>query len=35
MGSGTTGVAALELGHRFIGIEIDKDHFLTAKERLN
>ncbi len=34
MGSGTTGKAALELKRRFIGIEIDKDHFITAKAKL-
>ncbi|MDK1742879.1 DNA-methyltransferase [Dellaglioa algida] len=35
MGSGTTGVAALELNRDFIGIEIDKDYFEIAKNRLN
>ena len=34
MGSGTTGLAALKLNRRFIGIEIEKDHFITAKARL-
>lgn len=34
MGSGTTGVAALELGKRFIGIEIDPDHFENACHRI-
>jgi site-specific DNA-methyltransferase (adenine-specific) len=34
MGSGTTGVACLALGRRFIGIEIDPDHFATACQRL-
>jgi site-specific DNA-methyltransferase (adenine-specific) len=34
MGSGTTGVACLALGRRFIGIEIDPDHFATACARL-
>jgi DNA modification methylase len=34
MGSGTTGVACLELGRRFIGIEIDPGHFATACARL-
>lgn len=34
MGSGTTGVAAIRAGHRFIGIEIDPGHFTTACRRL-
>lgn len=34
MGSGTTGVAALQLGRRFVGIEIDAFHFETACERI-
>jgi DNA modification methylase len=34
MGSGTTGVAAIELGHRFIGIEIDPEYFETAHKRI-
>lgn len=34
MGSGTTGVAAIELGHRFIGIEIDKGYFEIAHKRI-
>lgn len=33
MGSGTTGVASLKLGRRFIGIEMDKYYFKIAKER--
>lgn len=33
-GSGTTGVACLRLGRRFVGIEMDKDHAETARERL-
>lgn len=33
-GSGTTGVAALSLGYRFIGIEIDEGHFATACARI-
>ncbi|MGA9844151.1 MAG: site-specific DNA-methyltransferase [Nitrososphaeraceae archaeon] len=34
MGSGTTGVAALKLNRRFIGIEIDSDRFQIARSRL-
>jgi len=34
MGSGTTGVAAIELGHRFIGIEINGDYMAIAKRRI-
>lgn len=34
MGPGTTGVAALQAGHRFIGIERDERHFNTACERI-
>jgi len=34
MGSGTTGVAALKLGRKFIGIEIDPKHFDTACRRI-
>lgn len=33
-GAGTTGVAALLLGRRFIGIDIDADHLAKAKSRL-
>lgn len=33
-GSGTTGVAALRLGHRFIGIERDAAYAAVARERL-
>ena len=35
LGSGTTAVAAKELGRRYIGFEIDKDYFKIAKDRLN
>jgi len=35
MGSGSTGVACKEMNRRFIGIEMDKDIFKVAEERLN
>ena len=35
LGSGTTCVAAKELGRRYIGFEIDKDYYSIAKDRLN
>jgi DNA modification methylase len=35
MGSGTTGVAALHTGRRFIGIEKDADFFRVASERIS
>jgi DNA modification methylase len=34
MGSGTTGVAALQLGRKFIGIELDPDYFAIACKRI-
>lgn len=34
MGSGTTGVAAIQLGHRFIGIEQSGDYLAIAKRRI-
>lgn len=34
MGSGTTGVAAMNLGRRFIGIELEEKFFNIAKERI-
>ena len=35
MGSGTTGVAALQNGRNFCGCEIDEDFFELVKKRLN
>ena len=34
MGSGSTGVACVNMGRRFIGIEKDKKYFNIAKERI-
>lgn len=34
MGVGSTGVAALELGRRFTGMELDPDYFAAAQARL-
>lgn len=34
MGSGTTGVAALLTGRRFIGIELDENYFKIAQSRI-
>lgn len=34
MGSGTTGVACIQLGRRFIGIEDVEEHFGTAQQRI-
>jgi len=34
MGSGTTGVAAVKQGYRFVGVEIDTAHFDTACRRI-
>lgn len=35
MGSGTTGVACVNTGRKFIGIELDKDYFDIAYKRIN
>jgi site-specific DNA-methyltransferase (adenine-specific) len=35
MGSGTTGVACVNTGRKFIGIELDEDYFEIAKSRIN
>lgn len=35
MGSGTTGVAALKLNRRFVGIEQNVKYFKIAKNRIN
>lgn len=35
MGSGTTGVAAVKLGRRFIGIEIEPKYYEIAKRRIS
>jgi DNA modification methylase len=34
MGSGTTGVACVETGRDFIGVELDKGYFAVAKKRI-
>lgn len=34
MGSGTTGVACVNTGRKFIGIELDPDYFAIAQERI-
>ena len=35
MGSGSTGLACKNLGRKFIGIELNKEHFDIAKKRLS
>lgn len=35
MGSGSTGVACINTGRNFIGIELDENYFNIAKERIN
>jgi len=34
MGSGSTGVAALRTGRKFVGVEIDEENYIIARERL-
>ena len=34
MGSGTTGVAAIQTGRKFIGIELDANYFDIARKRI-
>ena len=34
MGSGTTGVASINLNRKFIGVELDTEYFKIATERL-
>ena len=34
MGSGTTGVACMRTGRRFIGMELDPGYFEIAKSRI-
>ncbi len=34
MGSGTTGIAAIRTGRRFVGIECDPTHYATALKRI-
>ena len=34
MGSGTTGIAAVELGRSFIGCELNEDYYTMASERI-
>lgn len=35
MGSGSTGVACVQTGHGFIGIEKEKEYFEIAKKRIS
>ena len=35
IGSGTTGLVALQMKRRFVGIELNPDYLKIAEERLN
>jgi len=35
MGSGTTGISCVELNRNFVGIELVKEYYINAKERIN
>jgi DNA modification methylase len=35
MGSGSTGVAAVKMGRRFVGIEIEPKYFEIARKRID
>lgn len=35
MGSGTTGIACMNLDRHFIGIEIDPEYYKLAKRRIS
>ena len=35
MGVGSTGVAALDLNRRFIGVELDEEYYIAAKKRID
>lgn len=35
MGSGSTGLACIELKRKFVGYELDKEYFKIAETRLN
>ena len=35
MGSGSTGVACMQTGHGFVGIEKEKEYFDIAKNRIS
>ena len=35
MGSGSTGIAAIQEGFKFIGIELDEGYYRIANDRIN